>query len=624
MRFRLYILLILCTICCASPLLAQTAAERTRISKLESQLNNSTETSQIAILCDIADIYSRYDYAKAIEYLEKAEKICSKFKVGPANEMMVWRSYGNAYYFNQNYKKAVNAYEKETALAVKAGTQRIQSYSLYNTGVAYLASKNYRKSLAVLNKSLALAKTLKDNALLIKNYQALYEVSSANKDYKEAALYYKLYVGTLTGNSPKLNPSISVLPSNYRGEPRLRLLSESELKDQEQRIVEMDSVLSEQSQHYHALELESQQLSEEILQLNQQAVEQDSLLSQHRTANMKNEMLISEQRRTIALFWILGLILVSGLLIFFFMWQKIRKSKKILENQKFEIENQKNLIQVKNDQITDSINYARKIQDSILVPESKIRRYVPDMFIYFKPKDIVSGDFYWFSKQDSKYVITAIDCTGHGVPGAFLSMVGNTLLHEIVNIKHVFKPDQILAMLHTGIMLALNQDSEDGTSEDGMDMSLCTVDTRLNRFQFAGAKNSLYVVQGDKLKILKANYYSIGGRPLRPDMNVEFTCYDFMYDNSTSIYMFSDGYLDQFGGDTGEKFNTQRFKEMILENRGLSMEEQKEVFTATMEQWKGSRPQIDDFLVMGIRLACINGMDSSVPIEVKDVVDNNN
>ncbi len=185
-------------------------------------------------------------------------------------------------------------------------------------------------------------------------------------------------------------------------------------------------------------------------------------------------------------------------------------------------------------------------------------------------------------------------------------MIGNTLLHEIVNIKHVFKPDQILAMLHTGIMLALNQESEEATSEDGMDMSLCTVDSRLNRFQFAGAKNSLYVVQGNKLKILKANYYSIGGRPLRPDMKVQFTCYDFMYDNSTSIYMFSDGYLDQFGGSTGEKFNTQRFKDMILENRDLPMEQQKEVFTHTMDQWKGNNPQIGDFLVMGIKLGCIN------------------
>jgi serine phosphatase RsbU (regulator of sigma subunit) len=299
----------------------------------------------------------------------------------------------------------------------------------------------------------------------------------------------------------------------------------------------------------------------------------------------------------------IGVLVLSLVAVLMFMLRKIKRINTELQLQKNEIEQQKNLIEQKNCEITDSINYARKIQDNILLPESKLKQWLPQMFVYFKPKDIVSGDFYWFSKFENKYVITAIDCTGHGVPGAFLSMVGNTLLHEIVNIKHVFKPDVILTMLHTGIRLALNQSSEDSDSEDGMDMSLCTVDAKLHRFQFAGAKNNLYVVQGDKLKILKANYYSIGGRQLRPDMQIEFTCYDFMYDDNTSIYMFSDGYLDQFGGDNNEKFNTQRFREMILNNRNLPMEEQKDVLAKTMDKWKGNRQQIDDFLVLGVKLA---------------------
>ena len=300
---------------------------------------------------------------------------------------------------------------------------------------------------------------------------------------------------------------------------------------------------------------------------------------------------------------IVGTSFLALVTVLMFMLRKIKRINAELQRQKNEIEQQKNLIEQKNCEITDSINYARKIQDSILLPETKLKKWLPQMFIYFKPKDIVSGDFYWFSKYENKYVITAIDCTGHGVPGAFLSMVGNTLLHEIVNIKHVFKPDVILTMLHTGIRLALNQSSEDSENEDGMDMSLCTVDAKLHRFQFAGAKNNLYVVQGDKLKILKANYYSIGGRQIRPDMQVEFTCYDFMYDDNTSIYMFSDGYLDQFGGEDNEKFNTQRFREMILNNRNLPMEQQKAVLAETMDKWKGDRQQIDDFLVLGVKLA---------------------
>ncbi len=312
--------------------------------------------------------------------------------------------------------------------------------------------------------------------------------------------------------------------------------------------------------------------------------------------------MIDKQRNLIIVFVVIGVVFLILLTVVATMLRKIKKINSRLENQKAEIEKQKNLIQIKNEQITDSINYARKIQDSILMREDKIKRWFPQMFIYYKPKDIVSGDFYWFSKFESKHVIAAIDCTGHGVPGAFLSMIGNTLLHEIVNIKHVFKPDTILSMLHDGITLALNQDDE-ASSEVGMDMSLCTVDSMLHRFQFAGAKNNIYVVQGNKLKILKANYCSIGGKPLRPDMKVEFTSYDFMYDDNTSIYMFSDGYLDQYGGVNNEKFNTSRFKEMILTNRELPMEQQKEIVSKTMDNWRGEKPQIDDFLVLGVKLS---------------------
>ncbi len=604
MRFLRRILLIYSILLCFSTWLsAQNKAEQDRVSKLQSQLKVLNEAAQVKTLCDIAEIYNASNPDKSLQNIAQAEKILKKIPNDVLSRALVYGGYGSAYYCKKNYKKAAQNFENEAEVAAKSGLPRIQEKALYNAGIAYHASKNYDMAMATFNKSLDLAKKLGDNSFVINNYYALYESASAVRYFKSANEYYIQYINALTGNSSKLRRKLGVLNSSYTGEQRLRVLSYAELQSVDARYVAMDSALSEQQQHYLQLEQESER---KIQDLNRKAALQGMELLHHKEENNLNQQLITKQKQAITAFIIICVLVLAGTVLLFFMFSKIKKYNKTLENQKFEIEEQKNLIQIKNDQITDSINYARKIQDSILVPESKIRKYVPDMFIYYKPKDIVSGDFYWFSKYESKYVITAIDCTGHGVPGAFLSMIGNTLLHEIVNIKHVFKPDQILAMLHTGIMLALNQDSEEATSEDGMDMSLCTVDAKLNRFQFAGAKNSLYVVQGDKLKILKANYYSIGGRPLRPDMKVQFTCYDFMYDDSTSIYMFSDGYLDQFGGDTGEKFNTQRFKDMILENREMSMEEQKTLFTSTMDQWKGGRQQIDDFLVMGIKLACIN------------------
>ncbi len=590
-------------LCSCTWLSAQNKAEQDRVAKLQGQLKGLNEAAQVKTLCDIAEIYCASNPDKSLQSIAQAEKILKKIPNDVVSKAMVYGGYGCAYYSKKNFKKAAQNFENEADVAAKSGLPRIQERALYNAGIAYHASKNYDMAMATFGKSLDIAKKLGDFSFVVNNYYALYESASAVRYFKSANEYYQQYINALTGNSSKLRHKLGVLNSTYKGEQKLRVLTYAELQNVDARYVAMDSALSEQMQHYMQLEQESE---EKIQALNRKTAQQGKEIQQHKEENNINHQLITKQRQVISAFIIIGVLVLAGAGLLFFMFSKIKKYSKTLENQKFEIEEQKNLIQIKNDQITDSINYARKIQDSILVPESKIRRYVPDMFIYYKPKDIVSGDFYWFSKYESKYVITAIDCTGHGVPGAFLSMIGNTLLHEIVNIKHVFKPDQILAMLHTGIMLALNQDSEEATSEDGMDMSLCTVDTRLNRFQFAGAKNSLYVVQGDKLKILKANYYSIGGRPLRPGMDVQFTCYDFMYDDSTSIYMFSDGYLDQFGGDTGEKFNTQRFKDMILENREMSMEDQKAVFTSTMDHWKAGRQQIDDFLVMGIKLACIN------------------
>lgn len=603
-RILSYILLILCVLSTSEVSLAQQAEGKSRISELDSLLQVSAEIDQIPILCELSDLYLHKNTAKSLSYLKSADKLSSKNNANPLLSAKILDAYGNLYFAKKDYNSSIASYEKASELFKKAGSNIAMCHSLFNVGIAQKAAKKYAKANLAFNKSLSIAKKQGDYSMLVLNYLALYETATLAKDFKNAVTYYNMYVKAAT-NSKKLSSELGVITSTYKGEKRLAVLDEDEMIDNQARLLEMDSALVEAAHQNFELEQQAVQRSQAIDSLSQEAESQSQQLQISQEANNENQILINYQRQLINAFIIIGVIVLALLGVMFFLFRKIKKTNRRLENQNSEIEDQRKLIQVKNDQITDSINYARKIQDSILVPENKIKRWLPDMFIYYKPKDIVSGDFYWFSKYESKYVVTAIDCTGHGVPGAFLSMIGNTLLHEIVNIKHVFKPDQILSMLHTGITLALNQESEDTDSEDGMDMSLCTVDTKLNRFQFAGAKNSLYVVQGDKLKILKANYYSIGGKPLRPDMKVAFTCYDFMYDDNTSIYMFSDGYLDQFGGSANEKFNAQRFKELIIENRNLPMEKQKEIFTKTMEDWKGDRQQIDDFLVMGIKLSGI-------------------
>lgn len=615
MRNNFIILLICWIIAFPSAVMSQSGDAKSRIAEIESELESASGTAKIPLYCEMAELYARHNTNKALKLIQEADKIASKQKASPSQKADIYDGYGSVYYFKKNYKQAASYYDKAFAEAKKGNLKKKMAYAQFNAGIAYKALKQYKKAVADFNASLRSAKIIKDNSLAIQNYHALYETYNLTKDYKLSLDNYQLYINSVADNAGKKSGNLTVLTSSYKGETKMKLLTESEVINTNALLDEMDSTISEMAMSKDSLEQVTETKAQEIDSLSRQNLEQSHNLEQREAEISTNKDTIDKQQNIIMWFIIIGAIVLALLGVVFYMFSKIKRINSRLENQKSEIESQKNLIQVKNEQITDSINYARKIQDSILVPENKIKRWLPQMFIYYKPKDIVSGDFYWFSKFENKYVITAIDCTGHGVPGAFLSMIGNTLLHEIVNIKHVFKPDEILTMLHTGITLALNQESEDSGSEDGMDMSLCTVDTKQHRFQFAGAKNNLYVVQGDKLKILKANYYSIGGKPLRPDMKVEFTSYDFMYDDNTSIYMFSDGYLDQFGGDNDEKFNTTRFKEMILANRKLPMEQQKEILAKTMEEWKGDRQQIDDFLVMGVKLSDLGGAN------IKDVKD---
>jgi len=236
-------------------------------------------------------------------------------------------------------------------------------------------------------------------------------------------------------------------------------------------------------------------------------------------------------------------------------------------------------------------------------PEHEIQKYLPDSFIYFQPKDIVSGDFYWFSHQNGKSIIAAVDCTGHGVPGAFMSMIGNTLMNEIINEKQITEPAVVLRELNDLILNTLHQEGEDARSHDGMDMAFCVIDHKNNLIRFAGAKNPLYIIRNGTLEMIKADIQSIGGKSYISGKEVkpEFTGYEIPIEKNMVIYLFSDGYMDQFGGEPRKKFSSQDFKQLLLDNSKLKMHQQKAALSKAMEDWKGSYEQIDDMLVMGVR-----------------------
>jgi ligand-binding sensor domain-containing protein/serine phosphatase RsbU (regulator of sigma subunit) len=277
---------------------------------------------------------------------------------------------------------------------------------------------------------------------------------------------------------------------------------------------------------------------------------------------------------------------------------KIEKQKNELEVTYREIENKNGLLEQKNRDITDSINYARRIQQAILPLESDIKRSLPQSFVLFKPRDIVSGDFYWFAQVGSKSILAVVDCTGHGVPGAFMSMIGNSLLNEIVYEKKIYEPAAILDYLNEGVRMSLKQNQQENETQDGMDISLISIER--NILEYAGAHRPLYLIRNGVLEEISADKFPIGG--MQKDEIKKFVNKKLELKKGDSIYMFSDGYVDQFGGEKGKKFMSKRFQELLLSVQEKSMEEQKNILNATIETWKNKTEQVDDILVAGVRV----------------------
>jgi serine phosphatase RsbU (regulator of sigma subunit)/HAMP domain-containing protein len=263
-----------------------------------------------------------------------------------------------------------------------------------------------------------------------------------------------------------------------------------------------------------------------------------------------------------------------------------------------EIARQRESIQKSNEKITASINYASRIQSAMLPDLAEISRCLPDSFVFFRPRDIVSGDFYWLQEKDGKILLAAVDCTGHGVPGAFMSMIGIDMLNEIVNGKGITEPDQILNLMHRRIRQALKQ--EITQNRDGMDIALCVIDEKGRQLTFSGAKTSIVYCQNDQLLEIKGNNVPIGG--LQREQDRIFTRHVISTETPTTFYLFTDGYKDQFGGNSNTKLTARAFKQLLFSMHKQPADAQKTALANHLEEWMGTHPQLDDILVIGVKI----------------------
>lgn len=278
---------------------------------------------------------------------------------------------------------------------------------------------------------------------------------------------------------------------------------------------------------------------------------------------------------------------------------RVNEKTSALQVEKAIVEKIKVELEVKNKNVIDSINYAQRIQESILPSKTSISDVFNQSFVYYQPKDIVSGDFYWFSETPDDYLIAAVDCTGHGVPGAFMSLVGSTLLNELVH-KKITKPSTILTKLNSAVIKVLHQKKVDvNTSHDGMDMAICSISKDKSKLNFSGALRPLYHVRNNQLTEIKGSRYFIGGYYENLYKTFEDTEIDLL--PGDMIYIFSDGYADQFAEHNKKKFSTKRFKTLLTEISTFESEEQCRILKEQFTSWKGKDEQIDDVMVIGIK-----------------------
>ncbi|OFY85505.1 MAG: hypothetical protein A3F72_10045 [Bacteroidetes bacterium RIFCSPLOWO2_12_FULL_35_15] len=439
------------------------------------------------------------------------------------------------------------------------GNKSDMTYGILAIAKIYISQKQYEKAIEKLKEALALSNEIKAQKQLSQAYLMSSEVYFEMGNYKQAYESHQKYS----------NLKDSMFSKESTGQ-----------------IAEMNTKYETDKKNR---EIELLKKEKEIQLLNQEMVNGRNIF-------IRNSL-------------IGGCILVLIIVVILFNRNKVKQKannilaekNKNIEEQKEEIELKNGELALKNKEITSSIIYAKNIQNAILPPDSKIQKLLPDSFVLYKPKDIVSGDFYWIEELGNQVLVAAADCTGHGVPGAFMSIVGNNLLQQAINVYGLSKPFLILNNLNKNISKMLNQSEETIISvKDGMDIALLSIDKETKQIEFAGAFNPLWIIRNKQLIEIKANKHPVGAF-IYEELK-QFTPHIVETQPGDILYIFTDGYADQFGGPKGKKYKYKPLQELLIAINEIPMSKQKEVLNSTIEDWKGDLEQVDDILIIGIRI----------------------
>ncbi len=555
----------------------------------------------------VAKVYWVNNQGKqAIDFYELAASL--NIRIGNTNALRT--IYGNMGVISSDQEEFENAivyFQKSLAISKKQKRKADAANMLVNIGSAQLELNRSQESLKSFTEANALALELNDLNLIKSTYGVLSEVETKLGHSEKSAEYFNLY-SAFSRRLQRDQMAIKDKEVMEREQHAMaqvnevvqsKLLTEEELQQQTKNLKSTKATLQK-------VELISK---EKQLQINLLSKQRELQQAQLRAQAMVRNAIIGV---VIFLMGIAGLILYG--------YNQKRKANNLLEKQNVEIAAKSQELELaslqirrQNDNITSSINYAQRIQEALLPTEEGLHKVIPESFVFLQPRDIVSGDFHWFSKShhsknttfkqiagdsEHRFFITAADCTGHGVPGAFMSMIGVNLLENITRSGGVVASD-ILNELHRSVRFMLKQYKND--NRDGMEIAFCVIRNQGKTVEFAGARNPLILIKNGELTIIKGDAVPVGGS--QNEEQREFTLHTIDIDCPTSCYIFSDGILDQFGGPESVKFTSRRLRDLLLSIHQLPMAEQKVRVAETIKAWMGlHEPQLDDMLLMGFRL----------------------
>jgi len=564
--------------------------------KIQEEIGNTLNMARSR--ANIANVYYFFaiDLDKALDYYQQSLELFKKYaeankdypeeaengKTGMANTYL---NIGTVYNERKDAGRAIDNYRKALAIGQELNNKTMVADILSRMGMVYLQGGSYQEA---LDASLNALKTFheigqsKDEASILKNIGNIYFKwgrFNESLDYLNQSLKISkdLHLKKEVYDVYKDKSEVLAALGNFK----------EALQNYESYVVLKDSSIREENM---------KQISELETKYETERVERNNVLLN--TQNKLQEADIKRQRLIM-----LSLILLAVVIFGFgsFAYRQYRQKKKaniLLEEQNIEIKQQRDQIFQQKQEITDSIHYASRIQKAVLPPENTLEQFA-DHFILYKPRDIVSGDYYWMTRKDEKTIVMAADCTGHGVPGAFMSMLGISFMNEIVNKTNQTQANEILNQLRENVVHSLHQRGKEGEQQDGMDLALCVIDNDLTKLQFAGAYNPLYLVRNGELLEYKPDKMPIG---IYKEQAENFTNNIIDIQKGDCLYMFSDGYVDQFGGPKIKKFMAKNFKDLLISIAHEPMDKQKDILDKTIEEWKAHVEQVDDILVMGLRI----------------------